>query len=278
MQYIDEPEKKQKVSHYEKGTAKLDIKNNEFTSKKFQEIRKLSTHKKLLESFHRIGMCLNNKYLQSIPLQGLDKVCFILMNDYDEEDSKLGVGPLNDGYLIGLKHFKIGYKVFYLYNCPMEEFLLALGFMIRNAKENLTVFYSGRDDKIMDGIEFSDGTLFRDEIAAAITKFSTEHQQIMFITDCLSGGSVFDIDGCPNAVSFYVKKAGNGVKKSSKEIKQTHGIFTYYFCKITNENPKITPNKLVEKMNLSLNRFVEEFAFETTNDELNKSPVFQIKS
>ena len=96
MLYIDEPDKKQKKPKYEQRTTKLDQKDNEFTCKKFQEIRKLSTHKKLLESFRRIGMCLNNKYMSSIPLQNLDKVCFILMNDYNEEDSRLGVGPMMD--------------------------------------------------------------------------------------------------------------------------------------------------------------------------------------
>ena len=55
MSYVDTPDKKQKHPHYEHRTTKLDRKDNEFSSKKFQQVRKVSTHKNLLKSFGRIG-------------------------------------------------------------------------------------------------------------------------------------------------------------------------------------------------------------------------------
>ena len=133
MSYVDHPEKRQKHPHYEHRTQKLDRKDNEFSSKKFHQVRKVSTHKKLLRSFGRIGMCLNEKSTDSIPIGDLDKVCFILINDYDnDKDYDLGVGPLNDGYLIGLKHHRFGFKVFYLYNPRSDLFTSFLGFFIKN--------------------------------------------------------------------------------------------------------------------------------------------------
>lgn len=270
MTYVDTPDKKQKHPHYEHRTTKLDRKDNEFSSKKFQQVRKVSTHKNLLKSFGRIGMCLNEKQTSSIPIDNLNKVCFILINDYDEEDEKLGVGPLNDGYLVGLKHHRLGFKVFYLYNSQSDEFTTFLSFLIQNTTEALTVFYSGRDDNT-EGIEFSSSKLSKSSLNSIISKNCTGKARIMFITDSLGGGSVFDIKNCSNAISFSVKKTAD---REPKEVKRTHGIFTYYFCKITSDCPNITPNRLVERMNPSLCRFSEEFVCEITNQELADSPIF----
>ncbi|KAK8894827.1 hypothetical protein M9Y10_023265 [Tritrichomonas musculus] len=270
MQYVDTPDRKQKHPHYEHRSTKLDLKDNEFTSKQFQKVRKVSTHKILLKSFGRIGMCLNDKSSSIIQISDLNKVCFILINDYDEEDKELGVGPLNDGYLVGLKHHRLGFKVFYLYNSRSEEFTTFLGFFMKNTSQALTVFYSGRDDN-SEGIEFNNGSLSKSYINETITSNCNGKARVMFITDCLGGGSVFDIDGCTNTISFSVKKIGD---IESKEVKRSHGIFTYYFCKITSDCPNITPNRLIERMNPSLNRFNEEFDCEFTNKELSEKPIF----
>ena len=264
MTYVDQPDKKQKHPHYEHRSNKLDIKDNEFSSKKFQKVKNVSTHKNMLKSFGRIGMCLNEKTTSIISTADLDKVCFILINDYDDEDKELGVGPLNDGYLIGLKHHRLGFKVFYLYNSKLEEYSPFLSFFMQNTIDALTIFYSGRDSNA-EGIEFNNGTLSKSSIGQIISSSNNTKCNVMFITDCLSGGSVFDIEGCSNAISFSVNKANSN---ESKEAKRSHGIFTYYFCKIIGECPNITPNRLVERMNPSLDRFNEIFTVETNNKEL----------
>lgn len=143
MTYVDSPNKKQKHPHYEHRLDKLNQKDNEFTCKKFQQIRQNPTNKKLFELLKRIGTRVNDKPTTSIPTENLDKFCFLLINDYKE---KMGVGPLNDGYLVGLKHHKLGFKIFYLYNSRREEFTSYLSFFILKTSEALTVFYSGRDD------------------------------------------------------------------------------------------------------------------------------------
>ena len=279
MTFVDQPEKKQKHPHYEHRTIKLDRKNNEFSSKKFQHIRKVSTHKKLLKSFGRIGMCLNNKSKIFNPKDGLDKVCFILVNDYDHEDDDLGVGPLNDSYLIGLKHHRLGYKVFYLHNPHHEEFTTLLPVFMKNTEKTLTVFYSGLSTNGNQGIEFIDGSVSRGILGEIIAQSCTGKPRVMFITDCIGGGSVFDINYSgkenkyhqSNLISFFVRKV---YSPESKKSKRSHGICTYYFSKITSECPTITPNRLIERMNPSICRFDEVFVCEVTSLDLADVPIF----
>ncbi|KAK8834520.1 hypothetical protein M9Y10_011215 [Tritrichomonas musculus] len=270
MSYVDTPEKKQKHPHYEHRTTKLDRKDNEFSSKKFHRVRKVSTHKKLLKSFGRISMCLNGKTPTSIPIGDLNKVCFILVNDYDDEHNDLGVGPLNDGYLAGLKHHRFGYKVFYLYNSTSEEFSNFLGFFLKNTTDELTVFYSGLEDN-GQGIEFNSGSLSKSSIGQVIANNCTGKPRVMFITDCIGGGSVFDISSGSNLISLSVRKTNS---PESKESKRSHGIFTYYLFKIFSDCPNITPNRLIERMNPSLQRFNEVFTCEMTDQQFCDSPIF----
>ncbi|KAK8836862.1 hypothetical protein M9Y10_037387 [Tritrichomonas musculus] len=281
MTFVDIPDKKQKHPHYEHRTIKLDLHNNKFSSKKFHNIRKVSTQKKLIKSFGRIGMCLNGKNSESIPAKDFSKACFILVNSYENEDTDLGVGPLNDGYLVGLKHHRLGFKVFYLYNPQCNEFADLLGFFLKNTKDALTVFYSGRDMSSCgtQGIEFMNGSLSKNEISKIIEENNNGKARVMFITDSLGGGSVFDIKTSnqkngvaePNMITFFVTKS---CSPESKEGKRSHGIFTYYFCKITSERPNITPKRLLERMNPSLSRFSEIFRCQVTNQKLVDSPIF----
>lgn len=274
MSFVDIPNKKLKHPHYEHRTSKLDSKDNKFTREKFQIIRKYSTHKKILESFKRIGMCLNNKQVSEIPNENeLDKVCFILMNDYEDEDDELGVGPLNDGYLIGSKEYRLGFKVFFLYNCSSQEFTNYLKYMIQNTKEILTVFYSGKKDPISKGIQFTDGTIIKLETDLIISKNCQYNQnRVIFITDCPCGGSVFKTKDCSNVISFSVKKKG---KDETKAKKMTHGIATYYLCKFALDTPKMTPNQLIDQMNSSLSRFNEIFKCELSCKDFGDNPIFE---
>lgn len=270
MTNIDALAMKEKYSHYEHRIAKLDKKDNEFSTKKFQKVRKDSKHKNLLKSLDKIGICLNEKPAASISIEDLNKVCFLLINDYHEEDKKLGVGPLNDGYLVALNHFRLGYKIYYLYNSRSDEFPIVLGFLIKHTKESLTVFYTGRDDNA-EGIEFKTGHISKSFITDVIKSNYNEKSRTVFIADSIGKGSVFNVDDCANIISFSAKKPE---PCEYKDIEQSHGIFTYYICKIISEYPNITPNELVERLNLSLVRFNEKFTYKFSNKKLAESPIF----
>ena len=258
------PYKRQKHPHYEHQTEKLDRNNNQFRIKKFHHVRNVSTHKKILKSFGRIGTCLNDKSPICIPKDELTKVCFITINDYYNEPKDLGVGPLNDGYLVGLKHLRLGYKIFYLYNSLPLKFTNYLSYFMKNTTEKLSIFYSGRDDD-GEGIEFSDGTLSMKAINDIISSRSNGKSVIVFLADTYSGGQMFNIKEGEKMLTFYTNKRSSG---ESKENKRLHGICTYYFCKILSNNPNITPDELVEKMNFSLRRFNIIFKCDVSTREL----------
>lgn len=269
MSYVDTPEKKQKHAHYDHRTRKLNVKDNEFSSKEFHKVRKVSTRKVLLESFGRISMCLNNKSASDIPTGDLDKVCLILVND-NYSDKNYGVGPLNDGYLVCKNLHSFGYKIFYLNNTSAEKFTSFLGFFMKNTTDELTVFYSGREDD-KSGIEFGSESLSKESIRQTIASNCTGKPRVMFITDCIGGGSVFDISDGSNLMAVSVTKSN---AKDSKECKRTHGILTYYLFKIINESPSITVSRLAERMDPSLLRFNEAFQYEVSNKELEQCPIF----
>lgn len=266
MTNVDEPDKKQLQSRYEHRVKKLNSKDNKFSSKKFQQARKVSSYKTLIKSFKRIGKLINNYSPSAFNPNNFEKVCFILINDYEEKE--MSVGPLNDGYLVGLKHHHFGFNIFFLYNSRIEDFTRFLAFFLRNTKKALTVFYSGRIDD-SEGIEFNENVLSKSCIEKIISDNCTGTERVMFISDCCGGGSVFDIHQCKNTISFAMKSSG------SNDAHQFHGIFTYYFCRLINDCPGITLRRFIERMEASLNRFNEiKLLYEFSEKNLIDSQIF----
>lgn len=264
------PFKRQKHAHYEHRLDKLYSNNNQFTIKQFHQVRKALTHKKVLKSFGRIGTCLNDKSPICIPRDELTKICYITINDYDKNKKDLGVGPLNDGYLVALKHVRLGYKVYYLYNSTPLKFKNYISYFMKNTKEKLTIYYSGRDDQ-GNGFEFNDGTVSRDETNEIISAKCNGKAVVVFLADTYSGGQMFNIKDGEKLISFSTNKRKLG---ESKENKRFQGICTFYFCKIISENPNITPNELVDKMNLLLQRFHTVFSCEMSSLDLGTYQLF----
>lgn len=282
MSTANSPKTKQINQHYEYRVKKLDQKDNQFPSKKFHQIRKSSNPKKILHSFGRIANRLNDKEPSSINESDLNKVCFILMNTYKKKkENSFRVGPLNDGYLIALNHRRRGFKIFYLYNPRSDEFLNFLGFFVKHTNFELSVFYSGPITE-NNSIEFCNGSIPQDSVGDVITQNCNKNAHVLFVTDCCNGGSVFDIHKMnsqnftkpSNMISIFTNKA---FSPQSRECNRTHGLFTYYFCKIINEYPKITPYKLVEEMNTCLKRFSEYFGCDVTEKEIIDKPIFSAK-
>ena len=277
----DKPDKKQKHPHYEHRTAKLVKKDNEFSEKKFQRIRRVSTQKKLKKSFKRNGRNLEHVSRNEMPTQGYDKVCLILVNNFKHDKHDPKVGPMNDGYLFGLYHHRLGFKVFYLINCRQGNYPKYLQFFLFHTTENLTVYYSGRDtvDFGSHGVEFKDQTVSASQFGRLIARDNNGKCKVVFVSDCAAGGSVFDILSVnkvnnPNPspmTSFGVNKA---VDQNSKVGRRTHGIFTYYFCKILSEDPSISPKRMVERLNSSLARFNETVNCQMTNALAENEPMY----
>ena len=279
--FYDKPLKEQKHPHFEHRTQKLYKKNNEFTNKKFQRVRHVSSKKKLSHSMQHIGKCLNDSTTADIPTVGLQKVCFILANNYEHDKHDPKLGPLNDAYLFGLNQHRLGYKIFWLHNCHSSKFPEFLSFFLKYTLQELTVFYSGRNTATQgtSGIEFKDGSSIScSELGKIIADNYNGRCKAVFISESTCHGSVFDINPVMNGQlpsKVISLSAGKIVDPDSKEGRRSHGILNYYLCKIFNECPNITPNRLAERMNASLKRFDETFICDVTDLKLADEPIFE---
>ena len=278
----DKPDKRQKHPHYEHRTEKLMRKNNEFSEKKFQRIRRVSTQKKLKKAFKRIGRKLNHVSRNDMPTEGYDKVCLILINNFKHDKHDPKVGAMNDGYLFGLYHHRLGFKVFYLLNCIQGNYPKYLQFFLFHTRENLTVFYSGRDtiDFGSHGVEFKDKNVTANQFGRLIARDNNGKCKVVFVSDCAAGGSVFDIQAVnkvnnPNPSEMISFAANKITDPNSKVGRRSHGIFTYYFCKIIYEDPSISPKRLVERLNASLARFSESVDCQMTNALAENEPMYK---
>ena len=273
--YSDKLLKHQKHPHFEHRTAKLYRKNNEFTNKKFQRVRHVSNKKNLVRSLKHIGVCLNDRTPDEIPKEGLQKVCLILINHYHHDKHDPKIGPLNDAYMLGLNHHRLGFNIFYLRNCEASKYPQFLEFFLKYTLQHLTVFYSGRNE---GGVEFKDRNISSSEFGKMISENYNGRCKAIFISDSACGGSVFNINPLvsqnrpTDVISLYANKSTD---PDSKEGRRSHGIFTYYLCKILNECPNITPVRLADRMNPSLKRFNMTFGCEVTNHDSENQPLFK---
>ena len=278
----DKPDKKQKHPHYEHRTNKMMAKNNEFTDKKFQKIRHVSNQKKLKKAFKRIGKNLKHVSRNEMPTEGYDNVCLILINNFKHDKHDPKIGPMNDGYLFGLYHHRLGFKVFYLINCRQGNYPKYLQFFLYHTHNSLTVYYSGRDsiDYGTHGVQFKDENVTADQFGQLIARDNNGKCKVVFVSDCAAGGSVFDIQNVtrvnnPNPsemISFAVNKITD---PNSKVGRRSHGIFTYYFCKTIYDDPAISPRRLVERLNGNLARFSESIDCQMTNPLAEGEPIYK---
>ena len=190
-----------------------------------------------------------------MPKEGCDKVCLILMNNYEHHKHDARIGAINDGYLFGLYHHRLGFKVFYLINCPRGNYPKYLPFFLFHTTGNLTVFYSGSH-----GIEFKNKLATSDQIGRIIARDSNCKCKVVFVSDSIPGGSVFDISQVnhvnrKDTSEMILFSANKSTDPSSKDGRRSHGIFTYYFSKIIYDEPSISAQRLVERLNGFLGRF-----------------------
>lgn len=283
--FIDEPSKVEKPSIYIHKVVKMDNKNSEFTDKQYQKVHELSKPSDVIESFHRIGMTLNNVRIADIPKDYCDKVCFILINNYKNESKNLGVGPLNDAYLFAKIHRKLGFKIAFLYNPDKLTFIKTLEFFLMHTMVNLTIFYAGRDSSSKQ-TRTSHGILFdgeqipysSTELGKLVGEKSNGQCKVLIISDCGSGGSIFNMKAatktenahCSTLVSFSTDKK----LLEPKERRRTQGLFTYYFCKLIRQFPNSSPNEMVDILNQSFERFGMSFNSQLSSDDVGDQPIY----
>lgn len=279
--WIDCPDEPPIQCKYIHKSVKLDKKNPLFNTTQFQNARHSQMCKTLIYSFHHIGLCLNDIDVKQMPKKGVDKVLFILINDHNN------VGCYNDAYLLSLIHKKLEFKICFLYNPDLVTFFKFLEYFVSHTISDLTIYYSGFDSESKirhrgHGIKFMDQSyLSAEEFGQIVGQKSNGKCFILILQDCENGGSVFSMEEavkihnvhCSDIVSFTSNKS----KLSPGEKIKSHGLFTYYFCRLVREYPTITPKDMVEKLNIALKRFKISYTFETsvTDDRLKEDIMFE---
>lgn len=282
MEYVDRPDKKQKDFEYARTVHKLD--DETFSEKKFQRKRKISTKETLCKSFGRIGMCVNGKSPDSIPVEGLDKVCFVICNTYSRPEYKLGVGPLNDGYMVALAQHHQEAKVFFLHNPNHDEVLRFIGYFLKYTRELLTIYYSGRSATLRNhsngkssgndsAMVLNDGYVFDSELNQLLYEYLNETTRVILIADCCNQSRIWNLHN-PLKPKEYLSgqviliTVGIDPQAESKACSKAHGIFTYLLCKNLEMTPRITAKELAERISTHLKRFNEIVITDATVSDL----------
>lgn len=258
------------------------VENSKFSQKKFQKSRRSTTPTKVQKSLNKIATCLNDIHPDEIPINKLHNVCFIICNIYNKENSSLGVGPLNDSYLMAQMNQKRGYKIFYILDPTREEFLEYLPIFLRYTKNSLVIYYSGRCSNTESAIIFDEGsTTTSNELNEIISEKSNHKVKIVLICDCFAGGSIWDLDFNDKKFPKYPSKVvsiypiyNSNATNVAKSAQDMHGIFTYHLCRYANENPDISPSNLMDRMNSRLKKFDITICIESTKSSLESHPIF----
>lgn len=281
--YIDTQYKKIKHFIYKKKVEKT-----KFSKKEFQKARGTKSAKKLQEDLNKIGTCLNGKKVSDIHINELENVCFVICNTYKKNNKTLGVGPLNDGYMISDLYHKKGFQIFYLYDPTREEFLQFIPVFFKYTKQVLTVYYSGRCTTIYEhhiddtAIVFEAGHISGHDLNEILLKNVNKNLKVVLICDCFTGGSIWSLDFydrkkysylLPNVVSVY-SVYNSTIPDMVKKAQKMNGIFTYYFCKFAKEILDISPNNLLENINPPLDRFNISLMCDASKSTLESQPIF----
>ncbi|KAK8897012.1 hypothetical protein M9Y10_014944 [Tritrichomonas musculus] len=269
--WVDDTENPPFPSKYVHKSVNLDKKNPEFTAHQFQITRHSQMFSTVIESFHSIAKCLNKLTPSMLPKKPVDRVLFNLIN------TNKNVGCFNDAYLMSLIHRKLGYKIVFLYNTDLMTFLKFLEYFLTRTICSLTLYYSGTDcvskiRHIGHGIKFMDKTVLTSvELGQFIGQKSNRKAFILVLSDCESGNCVFDMEACKkngyprssDIVNFISHKS----RLTPDQKARSHGILTYYFCKLIRQFPTICPKDMCDKLNEATKRFKLSFSFDTTCDD-----------
>lgn len=269
--------------------------DNSTTTDQFYSFRNDATPDAALKCLDDLGQCLNKldtriarKYLT----HGInEKILFIICNNYTKPQYQLGTGPINDAVTVAIHHKKMGYNIVYLHNSTPVQFKKWLKFILQNTTTDLTIFYTGHGSQIRDKsgdeedgydevILFDDGYVIDDELANYIVKYA-HGQRIVLLTDCCHSGSIWDIQSIlarkeavsPNIISISAAM-DNQTSKQTKINSKDQGIFTFYFWRTIESNPKISTVDMKANIDPILQRFNQKIDFASTSDGISNEPIF----
>jgi len=266
---------------------------NNFTKEDFQNARGNTT---IQESLKRLGtygtditdMNIEKKLKCKAPFQ---KACFICCNHYTKPSYVLGAGPINDSATVASNHQKRGYQVFFCVNPTPERFLDLVTFFLYNTKNSLTVFFTGHgaqvkdksgdeDDGFDEAMVFDSGHIVDDDLLVLLEEATPKTLRVLLLTDCCHSGSIWDLQSEKDKKKLPPKVISISAAKDSQTAKQTkmnkmdQGIFTYFFWKILNARPNITPKQLEPIINRGMLKFNQHYTFCAATPAMENQPIF----
>ena len=263
---------------------------NNFTKKQFQAQRNGNSIEDALAQISKVATNLKGASPSSI--KPADKLCFICCNTYTKAQYQLGVGPLNDSVTVAMNHKKRGYQVFFLHNPTPQEFLTFLPLFMKQTKTALTVFFTGHGANVKDkngdesdgfdeAMVFDTGHIVDDDLVKIICENCNGVVKVLLLTDCCHSGSIWDLQSADdhglklpqNVISISAAKDSQTAKQTKMNNKD-QGIFSYFFWKLLNAEPKLTPKDLETKMNASLNKFKQHYTAFATSSNMMNQPLF----
>lgn len=212
----------------------------------------------------------------------LEQVLFICCMNYTKPSYSLGAGPCNDAINIAGFMKKHGFVVYYVHNVSSTVYLQWLKFFFKNTTKYLMTYYTGHgtsvDDSTGDEADnkdeayvFEDKFLLDDDLEKAFNSSKTNKAlKVVLLSDCCHSGSIWDLkEGktVPNVVALSASKDTQTAKQTSLDSVE-QGVFTFCLLKAIEQEPAITPNKLQEVIQPTLDRFEQGYTSSTSTASL----------
>lgn len=280
----------------DKAASMVDINLNDgFKKKELLAQRNGKTIEEELKFFNTIACDLSKQDYNKAPPSKLcsDKILFVCCNTYTLPKYQLGVGPLNDSITCAINHIRRGYKVYFLHNTTPHVFLRWLRYILKNFNNTLSIFYTGHgasvpdssgdeEDGFDEAMVFDKGYVLDDDLLKNLLSYAKNGKRILLLTDCCHSGSIWDIQSGsymklklpPNIVSISAAKDSQTAKQTKMNQKD-QGIFSYFFWKFLNENPKLSPKEIEKKMNENLAKYKQAIEITSSSKGLLTKPIFE---
>lgn len=220
----------------------------------------------------------------------LNKAVFICCNTYTRPDYSLGVGPMNDSITVASYMKSIGFSVYYAHNPKSTEFMTYFKHFLQNTQQYLIVYYTGHGGSMKDlngddadqcdeALVFDDAFLVDDKLLDAIKSSRKPNNcKVILLTDCCHSGSIYDLQSGsnlpPNIMSLSAARDSETAKQTSMEGKD-QGIFTFYFFKLLQQTPTLTPTTMETQINKYISKYEQVFTKFSTTSEFYDQVIFQ---
>lgn len=225
--------------------------------------------------------------------KNMSKAAFICCNTYTKPSYSLGVGPMNDAITVATFLKEKGFAVYYLHNPTSADYLKYLKHMLGHTNSYLMCYYTGHgasvDDDNGDETDGKDEALVfddafvRDDVLIELLANSGKPEacKVVFMNDCCHSGSIWDLQRSkfngktlpPNMMSLSAARDSETAKQTSMEGND-QGIFTFYFFKLLEQSPSLTPAQMASSINSYLTRFEQQFVHCATTESLLSTSIF----